>query len=102
MYVIPELRLNNFKDVYIPSNKDLYLKCGLHNVVRAGSVGKDGEFVEPCNSLDDKLSSIENGQRQAYDLYEQHLYDEQRAAEERAKQATQSSVENHNDDVTNV
>lgn len=102
MYVIPELRLNNFKDVYIPSNKDLYLKCGLHNVVRAGSVGKDGEFVEPCNSLDDKLSSIENGQRQAYDLYEQHLYDEQRAVEERAKQATQPSDLNHNDDVTNV
>ena len=99
MYIIPELRLNNFKDVYIPSNKDLYLKCGLQNVVRAGSVGKDGNFVEPCNSLDDKLSSIETGQRQAYDLYEQHLYDEQRAAEERAQQATQPNVVNQNDDV---
>lgn len=102
MYVIPELRLNNFKDVYIPSNKDLYLKCGFHNVVRAGSVGKDGDFVEPCNLVDDKLRSIETGQRQAYDMYEQHLFDEQRAAEERAKQATPPSDVKQNDDVNNL
>ena len=59
MYTIPELRLNLYQDVRIPSAKDLYEKLGMRSVASAGSVGKDGDFAEPVNVSTDKITDRE-------------------------------------------
>lgn len=76
MYTIEKLRLNSFREVCIPSAKDLYLKFGFRSVVSAGSVGKDGEFSEPVNldALNSQLGSLASGQRE-YNLQMRSLYD---------------------------
>lgn len=82
MYTIPKLRLNCFREVCIPSAKDLYQKFGFRSVVSSGSVGKDGEFTEPCNrdAIIDNLGQLASGQR-AYNLEMQEMYDRSRARE---------------------
>lgn len=81
MYTIPELRLNCFQDVRIPSAKDLYSKLGLRNVSRPGSVGKDGEFTEPVNVQESKLDSLRSGEYAAYAAYANHRDAERQKAE---------------------
>lgn len=76
MYTIEKLRLNNFKDVRIPSNKDLYSQFGMRDVPHAGSVGKDGEFTEPVNSIGSTLSDLSRGPREFNDMYEAYRADE--------------------------
>ncbi len=75
MYVIPELRLNRFEDVRIPNSKDLYIKLGLRSVVRPGSVGQDGEFTEPVNTMSvmSKQDSLTLGQHELYRQYAESL-----------------------------
>lgn len=70
MYVIDDLRLNCFKDVRIPSNKDLYRQFGLRDVSRPGSVGSDGDFSEPVNSIGSTLSDLSRGAREFNETYE--------------------------------
>ena len=86
MYTIPELRLNLYQDVRIPSAKDLYEKLGMRSVASAGSVGKDGDFTEPVNVSADKITDLAIGQ---YELYKQ--YDAEMAAK---SNSDASSVEN--------
>lgn len=71
MYVIPELRLNTFQDVRIPSAKDLYSKLGLRELTHVGTVGSDGDFVEPINrtATMSKLDSLREGEIEAYRQY---------------------------------
>lgn len=71
MYVIPELRLNTFQDVRIPSAKDLYSKLGMRELTHVGTVGSDGEFVEPVNhaATMSKLDSLRVGEIEAYRQY---------------------------------
>lgn len=76
MFVIPKLRLNNFKDVRIPSNKDLYIQFGMRDVVRAGSVDKDGNFSEPVNRVASTLADLSRGQREFNEMYEAYKSDE--------------------------
>lgn len=76
MYTIEKLRLNNFKDVRIPSNKDLYVQFGMRDVVRAGSVDKDGNFSEPVNRVGSTLSDLSRGQRDFNEMYEAYKADE--------------------------
>ena len=90
MYVIKELRLNGFKDVFIPTAKQLYEKLGFSNPRSVGNVDKDGNFAEPVNLQNnaDKLTAISLGARLIRSEYEQS----QRKAKEDASK---------NDDRTN-
>lgn len=78
MYVIKELRLNRFKDVRIPSAKDLYQKLGLRAVSRPGNVGKDGAFEEPVNTgyMMSKQDSLTFGQLEMYRQYSESMRQE--------------------------
>lgn len=76
MFTIEKLRLNNFKDVRIPSNKDLYSQFGMRDLAHAGSVGKDGDFTEPVNRLGNTLSDLSRGQREFNEMYEAFKADE--------------------------
>lgn len=71
MYVIPELRLNLYQDVRIPSAKDLYSKLGLRSVTHPGSVGSDGDFTDPVNvgQTMSKIDSLRLGEIEAYRQY---------------------------------
>ena len=61
MYVINDLRLNDFVLVPIPSPKQLFERLGEKNLISPGS--SDGEFCEPVNVCSNKLSELEKGQR---------------------------------------
>ena len=63
MYVINDLRLNDFVLVPIPSPKQLFERLGEMNLISPGS--SDGEFCEPVNVCSNKLSELEKGQRYA-------------------------------------
>lgn len=63
MYVINDLRLNDFVLVPIPSPKQLFERLGEMNLVSPGT--SDGEFCEPVNVCSTKLSELEKGQRYA-------------------------------------
>lgn len=63
MYVINDLRLNDFVLVPIPSPKQLFERLGEMNMISPGS--SDGEFCEPVNVCSNKLSELEKGQRYA-------------------------------------
>ena len=63
MYVINDLRLNDFVLVPIPSPKQLFERLGEMNLISPGS--SDGEFCEPVNVCSSKLSELEKGQRYA-------------------------------------
>lgn len=76
MFTIEKLRLNNFKDVRIPSNKDLYSQFGMRDLAHAGSVGKDGDFTEPVNRLGNTLSDLSRGQLEFNEMYEAFKADE--------------------------
>ena len=66
MYTIPELRLNAFELCSIPSPKELYQRIGFRSPQSsAGTVGKDGEFVEPINKVASNLDAIRIGERYA-------------------------------------
>lgn len=87
MYVIKDLRLNAFKDVFIPTAKQLYEKLGFSNPSVAGNVGKDGEFAEPVNLQNnaDKLTAISLGARlirQEYEHSQRQASEEKRPQEE--------------------
>lgn len=73
MYVIKELRLNGFKDVFIPTARKLYEKLGYSTPQFKGNVGKNGDFAEPVNLADraDKLTAISLGSRLMREEYEQ-------------------------------
>lgn len=61
MYVINDLRLNDFVLVPIPSPKQLFERLGEMNLISPGS--SDGEFCDPVNVCTNKLSELEKGQR---------------------------------------
>lgn len=84
MYVIEKLRLNGFKDVFIPTAKQLYEKLGFSNPRNVGNVDKDGNFAEPVNLQNnaDKLTAISLGARLIRQEYEQT----QRKANEDARE----------------
>lgn len=85
MYTIPELRLNQFELCSIPSPKELYHRIGLRSPQSySGSVGKDGEFVEPINKIASNLDAIRIGERYA---------DMARFDELRAKEADEPAAE---------
>lgn len=63
MYVIIDLRLNDFVLVPIPSPKQLFERLGELNMISPGS--SDGDFCEPVNVCSNKLSELEKGQRYA-------------------------------------
>lgn len=87
MYVIEDLRLNGFKDVFIPTARQLYEKLGFSNPRAAGNVGKDGDFSEPVNLQNnaDKLTAISLGARlirQEYEQTQRQASEEKRPQEE--------------------
>lgn len=63
MYIINDLRLNDFVLVPIPSPKQLFERLGEMKQISPGS--SDGEFCEPVNVCSNKLSELEKGQRYA-------------------------------------
>ena len=84
MYTIPELRLNTFELCSIPSPKELYQRIGFRSPQSsAGSVGKDGDFVEPINKVASNLDAIRIGERYA----DMARFDELRAKEAEANKA---------------
>lgn len=84
MYVIEDLRLNGFKDVFIPTARQLYEKLGFSNPRNVGNVDKDGNFAEPVNLQNnaDKLTAISLGAR----LIRQEYEHSQRQANEEKRQ----------------
>lgn len=92
MYVIPELRLNVFQDVRIPSAKDLYSKFGFRNVTHPGSVGSDGEFTEPVNTQESKLDSLRSGEYAAYAAYANAKDSESSKASESSESSVDDSA----------
>lgn len=75
MYVINDLRLNDFVLVPIPSPKQLFERLGEKNLISPGC--SDGEFCDPVNVCSNKLSELEKGQRYAELAY----YDSLRQSE---------------------
>lgn len=63
MYVIKDLRLNDFQEVFIPSAKQLYERLGYSNPRSVGNVPSDGSFADAVNLQDnvDKLTAISLG-----------------------------------------
>lgn len=97
MYTIPELRLNAFELCSIPSPKELYQRIGFRSPQSSpGTVGNDGEFVEPINRIASNLDAIRIGERYA-DLAR---FDELRAKEAEANKA--SLVEGTETNVADV
>lgn len=99
MYVIEEMRLNGFKEVFIPTSRQLYEKLGFSNPVSSGNVPKDGSFAEPVNLQNnaDKLTCISLGASLIRKEYEET----QRKANDKAK--TQDEPKNEPADKdTNV
>lgn len=92
MFTIEKLRLNNFKDVRIPSNKDLYSQFGMRDLAHAGSVGKDGDFTEPVNRLGNTLSDLSRGQREFNEMYEAFKADEAKRNEPVNVEKAESNV----------
>lgn len=92
MFTIEKLRLNNFKDVRIPSNKDLYSQFGMRDLAHAGSVGKDGDFTEPVNRLGNTLSDLSRGQREFNEMYEAFKADEAKRNEPANVETAESNV----------
>lgn len=100
MYTIPELRLNSFELCSIPSPKELYHRIGFRSPQSSsGTVGKDGEFVEPINKVASNLDAIRIGERYA----DMARFDEIRSKEAEAnKEAVVKGTETNADNAASA
>ncbi len=90
MYVIDDLCLNDFQDVYIPSSRELYERLGYSNPRAVGNVPSDGSFADPVNLQDnvDKLTAISLGAK----IIRSENQDAQRRANEEREAVTNKQV----------
>lgn len=58
MFIPEKLKLNKFKDVKIPSNKDFFARVGLGSVGTAGSYTGD-ELATPVQSKIDQIAEAD-------------------------------------------
>lgn len=91
MYVIEKLKLNRFKECYIPTPRELYEKLGYSAPKANGS--SDNEFGDPVNLLQtsDKVTAIDIGSRLAKDEYYSRIQEEERMSAKRESNDSQDS-----------
>lgn len=87
MYVPEELKLNRFKDVKIPSNKDYFQRLG-RQALPAGQYTGDEAAQMPSSKID----TVTQEEQRIFDEMRQAEEDAARAAAVAAKKAKQPSA----------
>lgn len=87
MYVPESLKLNRFKDVKIPSNKDYFQRLGRQALPEGQYTGED-----PAQMPAQKIDQVTHEEQRIFDEMRQAEIDAARAAASAAKKSKQTSA----------